>query len=139
MDITASQRHLRMSPRKVRLVARSIHGLPVHEATYALKHLAKAASVPLEKLLRSAIANAKENHKLSEASLKVKQLIVNEAPTLKRYRPRAYGRSAMIRKRASHVTLVLHAEEEKSASAKASAGKTETPKPKKKEGERHGP
>lgn len=96
-----------MSPRKVRLVASLIRGMNVKQAELDLDHLPKRAALPLLKLLRSAMANAKHNFELAEQTLYVKEIRVDEGPTLKRMRPRAMGRGATIRKRMSHVLLTL--------------------------------
>ncbi|MBI4142282.1 50S ribosomal protein L22 [Candidatus Uhrbacteria bacterium] len=107
MQAVAHLRHLRMSPRKVRLVADLIRGLDVAEADAQLAHLSKAASLPVRKLLASAVANAEHNAKLSRDNLFVQQIFVNQGATLKRSRPRAFGRAAAIRKRSAHISLVL--------------------------------
>ncbi|MBI2096579.1 MAG: 50S ribosomal protein L22 [Candidatus Sungbacteria bacterium] len=107
MEVTARLHYARMAPRKTRLVANMIKGLPATEALVQLRHLPKRATLPLEKLLRSAIANAKHNFSLDEKNLRVKSALVDGGPMLKRSRSRAFGRVAMIRKRTSHITLVL--------------------------------
>lgn len=96
-----------MSPRKVRLVASLIRGMELKHAELHLDHLSKRAALPLLKLLRSAVANAKHNFELAEKNLYVKEIRVDEGPMLKRMRPRAMGRGATIRKRMSHVLLIL--------------------------------
>ncbi|MBI2054828.1 MAG: 50S ribosomal protein L22 [Candidatus Sungbacteria bacterium] len=107
MEIKAELNYLRIAPRKVRIVANLISGLSVANAIIQLRHLPKRSSEPLEKLLKSAMANAKHNFSLEDANLRVKQILVDGGPVLKRTMPRAFGRAAMIRKRTSHVTLVL--------------------------------
>ena len=107
MQTTAHLRHLRMSPRKVRLVAGLIRGMDVAEADAQLQHLQKAAALPIRKLLASAVANAEHNANLAAANLFVGQIFVNQGPALKRFRPRAFGRAAAIKKRTSHVSIVL--------------------------------
>jgi len=102
---------LRMSPFKVRLVAETIKGRPAQEALAILEHSPRRASQPLRKLLKSAMANASENHKLDADHLLVKNVIVDEGPKLKRWIPRAMGRATPIRKRTSKITLVLAEEE----------------------------
>ena len=96
-----------MSPRKVRLVADLIRGMDANAAEQQLQFHPKWASRPLLKLLRSAIANATNNFHLDRATLRIAKITVDQGPTLKRYRPRAFGSSAMIRKRSSHVNLIL--------------------------------
>lgn len=107
MEVTAHLRRLRMSPRKVRLAAGLVRRLPVSEAEQQLRFLNKAAARPLLKLIQSAVANAEHNFKLNPSQLWIKHLTVDGGPVLKRFRPRAFGRSGMIRKRTSHITLKL--------------------------------
>lgn len=96
-----------MAPRKVRLVVDLIRGQRVDEAERRLSFLKRDATRPVLKLLQSAIANAEHNFKLNRASLFVKATAVDGGPTLKRFMPRAMGRAAPIRKRTSHVSIVL--------------------------------
>lgn len=105
--MTAHLSRLRMSPRKVRLVADVIRGLDVAEADAQLRHVSKAAARPVRKLVASAAANAVHNFGLDRGNLFIRTILVNQGPTLKRFRPRAFGRAAVIRKRMSHVTIVL--------------------------------
>lgn len=107
MEVRAELNYLRMSPRKVRLVASVMKGMDARRAQLELAHLPKRAARPLAKLLGSAIANAKHNFELAAENLIVHSIVVNEGPTLKRMMPRAMGRGAAIRKRMSHVRLVL--------------------------------
>jgi large subunit ribosomal protein L22 len=107
MDVHASLRNLRMAPRKVRLVVDLVRGLPIAEAERRLTFLTKDAARPVLKLLKSAIANAEHNFKLDRATLVVKSIAADGGATLKRFRPRAHGRAAPIRKRTTHITLVL--------------------------------
>ncbi|PIV10289.1 MAG: 50S ribosomal protein L22 [Candidatus Portnoybacteria bacterium CG03_land_8_20_14_0_80_41_10] len=109
--ITAKLRHLRISPRKVRLVTDLIRGLPVEEAERQLKFLTKRAARPVLKLLNSARANAQSNNKLVKENLYIEKIVVEEGPILKRWRPRAMGRSAPIKKRTSHIVLILNTKE----------------------------
>lgn len=106
-DIHAQLRYLRMSPRKVRLVIDAIRGLHVDLAEQQLSFSRKAAARPVLKLLRSAIANAQNNFQVQRKELYVKTVFADGGPTLKRFRPRAMGASAPIRKRTSHITIVL--------------------------------
>lgn len=107
MDIHASLRSLRMSPRKVRLVIDVIRGLSAAEADTRLTFLNKGAALPVQKLLRSAIANAEHNFKLQRESLFIKTITADGGQTVKRFRPRAFGRGAPIRKRTTHINIVL--------------------------------
>lgn len=110
MKITAELHYLRMSPRKVRAVANVIRGKRAPEAERALRFLTRRAAAPIAKLLRSAVANAKHNFQVaSPEALVVSDIRVRDGPTLKRFRPRAFGRAATVRKRTSHVRLALEA------------------------------
>lgn len=105
--IKAKLRHLRISPRKARLVADLIRGLSVEEAERQLIFLNKKSASQILKLLRSAVANAQHNASLSKENLYLSEILVDAGPTLKRWRPRAMGRASTIMKRTSHVTIVL--------------------------------
>jgi large subunit ribosomal protein L22 len=107
MDVHAKARFVRMSPRKVRLVTNLLRGLTIAAARTTLAFLPKAAVTPVLKTLNSAVANAVNNFKLSEADLKVKSATTDGGPTLKRWRARAMGRAAPIRKRTSHITVIV--------------------------------
>ncbi len=107
MEVKASARYIRMSPRKVRLVLGVVRGMAVGAARQQLAFMNKAAAEPVLKLLNSAIANAINNFGLAEESLKIKTIVADGGPILYRYRPRAMGRAAPIRKRTSHITIVL--------------------------------
>jgi large subunit ribosomal protein L22 len=100
-------KNYRQSPRKVRLVIDSIRGKKAEVAVVELSFLVKRASDPILKLLKSAIANAKQNDGVSIESLFVKEIQVNQGPTLKRSRARARGSAFPINKRTSNVTIVL--------------------------------
>lgn len=113
MEIKAHLRYLRIAPRKVRLVADLIRGKPVKEAEKILNFVPKKAALPLLKLLKSAIANAKNNFKIEEKTLFISKILVNEGPKLKRIFPRARGRADIIQKKMSHITLVLDKIEKK--------------------------
>lgn len=107
MQVTAHLHQLRMSSRKVRLISNLIQGMDVDEAEAQLTHLQRGPVVPLRKLLASAIANAEHNGKLQRGNLFIRQILVNQGPTIKRFQQRAFGRAAPIRKRTSHITIVL--------------------------------
>ena len=100
-------RKYRQSPRKVRLVADYIRGQRAVDALELLGALSKRASLPIKKLLNSALANARIQKDLSPDSLYIKEIRVDEGPTLKRFMPRAFGRATPIRKRTSHVSIIL--------------------------------
>lgn len=107
MEVTAKTRFIRQSPRKVRLVSDLIKGLPAVAARDQLKFLPKKAAMVVLKTLNSAIANAAHNYKLAEDNLFVARIFTDQGPTLKRSTPKAFGRAAQIRKRSSHLTIIL--------------------------------
>jgi large subunit ribosomal protein L22 len=119
MEARAQARYARVSPMKARRVVDLIRGLPAAEAQSLLRFTPQAASEPVGKVLASAIANAEHNGQLDRDSLWVSEAYVDEGPTLKRFRPRAQGRAYRIRKRTSHITVVV-----RSFAADADAGST---------------
>ena len=111
MEARATLRYARIAPRKVSIVLDQIRNQPVEVAMAILKHTPKAACEPLEKPLKSAMANAENNHNMDKNSLYVSECFVCPGPTLKRIRPRAQGRAFRVLKRTSHVTIVLNEKE----------------------------
>ena len=109
MEIKAELRHLHIAPRKVRTTAHLVKGMRVEDAERELAHRIKRSSDPLRKLLQSAITNARHNFHADASTLLVKDIRVNAGPVSKRFRPRAFGRAAPIRRRTSHVLLILEA------------------------------
>jgi len=107
MLVVAKLNYLRITPRKVRLVADAIRGKTVGEAQIILNFLVKKAAQPLLKLLKSAVANARNNFQIEEANLYISKITVDEGPKYKRWRARARGRAAAIQKKTSHITLWL--------------------------------
>jgi len=107
MRVRAQAKWVRTSARKARLVLDHIRGRSVPEARTILAFTARAAATDIEKVLRSAVANAEANHGLDGDELVVEAAYADEGPTLKRWRPRARGRVNRIKKRTCHVTLVL--------------------------------
>lgn len=107
MEAKAVLRSLRVSPTKTRVVTDMIKGKHVSEALAYLKFCDKGASKPLYKLLNSAIANSEDRFDANVDELMVKSAFVNEGPTLKRFKPAAMGRATRIRKRTSHVTIIV--------------------------------
>jgi len=107
MQAKAIARYVRIAPRKVRLVVDLIRGKRVDEAFAILRHTPRAASPVLEKLLNSAVANAEHNYSMDVNNLVISQAYVNEGPIMKRYQPHAQGRAFPIKKRTSHITLVV--------------------------------
>ena len=103
----ATLKYARISSRKVKIVADLIKGKDIDEALAIVKFTPKASSEMLEKLLKSAIANAENNHNMAHEKLYVADIYANQGPTLKRIRPAAKGSAVRIRKRTSHVTIVI--------------------------------
>jgi large subunit ribosomal protein L22 len=106
-EVKASLKYLRMSPRKVRLVADLMRGRKVKTAKNALSVLNKRAALPLLKLLNSAVANAGHNFSVDENTLKVQAITVNQGPSLKRFMPKAHGRATPVREPTCHINLIL--------------------------------
>ena len=106
-EAKATLKYARISSRKVKIVADLIKGKDVDEALAILKYTPKASSEMLEKLLKSAIANAENNHNMAHEKLYIDEIYANQGPTLKRIRPAAKGSAVRIRKRTSHITIVL--------------------------------
>ena len=109
----ATLKYARISPRKVKIVADLIRGKDVKEALAIVKFTPKASSDILEKLLNSAISNAENNHDMRMENLYISEIYANQGPTLKRVRPAAKGSAVRIRKRTSHITIVLKEKEAK--------------------------
>ena len=116
MEAKAEAKYIRMSPRKVRLVVDQIRGATVNDAYALLQFSKKAAAEPISKTLRSAVANAQYRAEEQGDFVDVDDLVVsaayvNEGPTLRRWRAAAMGRAAPIRKRMSHITIVVDTKE----------------------------
>ena len=107
MESRAVARHIRIAPRKVRLVVDLIRGKAVGEAIAILRNTPKAGSPVVEKVLRSAIANAEHNYSMDVDQLIVSKVFVDQGTTLKRFHPRSQGRAFSILKHSSHVTVVV--------------------------------
>jgi large subunit ribosomal protein L22 len=105
--VSATAKYIRRSTRKTRLVTAAIIGKPVDEATAILRFMPQGAARDVAKVLKSAAANAENNHDLSPDELYVADAIANEGPTIKRFRPRAQGRAFPIHKPMTHVTVVV--------------------------------
>ncbi|MDP1706713.1 MAG: 50S ribosomal protein L22 [bacterium] len=112
-EVKAQVKYLRIAPRKTRLLADVIRGLGVNEAEARLILAPQRSAGPLLKLLRSAMANAKNNFKIEPEKLFVKAISVDQGPKLKRYMPRARGSVSKIEKKTSHVNLTLGVSEQK--------------------------
>ena len=107
LQAVATLKYARISSRKVKIVADLVRGKNVDEALAIVKFTPKASSAIIEKLLKSAIANAENNHGMKHENLYVDQIYANQGPTLRRIRPAAKGSAVRIRKRTSHITIVL--------------------------------
>jgi large subunit ribosomal protein L22 len=108
MECRAVGRFIRIPPRKVRLVVDQIRGCDINQALNTVRFTNKYGARVVEKILKSALANAQHNHGTKDVDrLFVKEAFVNQGPTMKRFRPRAMGRATPIKKRSSHITIVL--------------------------------
>jgi ribosomal protein L22 len=110
--VRAQAKYVRCAPRKARLVVDHIRGKSVGDARAILGTTPRAAARDVLKLLDSAVANAENNHELVADELRVAKVFVDEGPTLKRFQPRAQGRATRIRKRTSHMTILLTTKED---------------------------
>lgn len=111
MEITAVSRSVRISPRKVRLVADAVSKMPIDKAITALAVIKKRGAVALAKTLKSALANAVNNAKLDKQNLIISNIDITEGPSLKRYHPSTRGRIHPYKKRSSHIRVVLKEKE----------------------------
>jgi large subunit ribosomal protein L22 len=111
--VAAHAKYIRSAPRKARLVIDHIRGKSISDARATLLHTPRAAAADISKLLESAIANAENNFELDPDDLYIGRATVDEGPTIKRFRPRAQGRATPIRKRTSHMSIILTTKEGK--------------------------
>jgi large subunit ribosomal protein L22 len=109
--VNARARYVRVAPRKARLVADQVRGMPIEDALPLLRFSSRTAAQDIRKLIESAAANAEANHDLVADELLIKDIHVDEGPTLRRYRPRALGRATRINKRTSHIAVALTPED----------------------------
>ncbi|MBA2372990.1 MAG: 50S ribosomal protein L22 [Chloroflexi bacterium] len=107
MRVSATAKYLRGSTRKARLVTQAIKGKPVEEASALLRFMPQLAARDVARVLKSATANAENNHNLSAEDLVIVDAVANEGPTIKRFRPRAQGRAFPIHKPMTHITIVV--------------------------------
>jgi len=107
MEIRAAAKYVRISPTKVRKAAMAIKGKPVEDALGVLGFMPQRSAKILGKVIRSAVANADQNPDIDVDNLFILNIVVNQGPSLKRFRPRAMGRTTRILKRTSHITVVL--------------------------------
>jgi ribosomal protein L22 len=110
--VRASARYVRIAPRKARLVADQVRGLHIDRARALLQFSPRSAARDIAKLIDSAASNAENNHDLIADEMRVREITVDEGPTLRRYRPRAQGRATRINKRTSHIAVALSPEED---------------------------
>ena len=108
--VRASSRYVRVAPRKARLVADQVRGLHIDQARALLQFSPRGAARDIQKLIDSATSNAENNHDLVADEMRVVEITVDEGPTLRRFRPRAMGRGAPIKKRTSHIAVALSPE-----------------------------
>jgi large subunit ribosomal protein L22 len=105
--VRASARYVRIAPRKMRVVADQVRGLPIEAALTLLRFSSLGAARDVQKLIESAAANAENNHELDADDLLIAEIRVDEGPTLRRWRPRARGRVTRINRRTSHLSVAL--------------------------------
>ena len=110
--VRASSRYVRVAPRKARLIADQVRGMPIEQARALLEFSPRGAAEDIRKLIESAAANAENNHDLIGDEMRISEITVDEGPTLRRYRPRALGRASRINKRTCHIAVALSPEEE---------------------------
>ncbi|PIR41208.1 MAG: 50S ribosomal protein L22 [Candidatus Yanofskybacteria bacterium CG10_big_fil_rev_8_21_14_0_10_46_23] len=106
-QVIAKAKHLHIAPRKVRFVAEPLKGLQVKEAQVQLTYIVNRSAVPLAKLLKSAVANAENNFSMVQDNLFIKNITVDEGVTIKRFRPKGFGRVSPINRKTSHITITL--------------------------------
>src|SRR3989339_1842996 len=107
MEVKATAKYIKISPRKMRLVLTAVRGLKIEEALNQLKFINKEAVKPVAKLINSVVANAEHNFDLDRKNLYIKELRADQGPTLKRWAPKARGRATPIRKRTNHIVITL--------------------------------
>ena len=107
MDVKATAKFIRIAPTKVRKILETVKGRPVEDALNNLKFMPQKAASKLDKVIRSAVANADQNPGIDVDSLFVRNIFVDQGASLKRFRPRAQGRAYRILKRSSHITVIL--------------------------------
>jgi len=112
-EVKAKVKWVKSAPRKIMRIVDLVRGKKASEAITFLKFMPHKAARILEKVIKSAVANAKNNHKMNEAGLLIKEAYVNKGIVMKRFQPRAKGRAFPIKKRTSHVTVCLVSSEEK--------------------------
>ncbi len=111
LAVRAKASYVRVAPRKARLIADQVRGLPIEDARTLLRFSPRTAARDIAKVIDSAAANAENNHDLIADDLRISDITVDEGPTLRRYRPRALGRATRINKRTSHIQVALTPED----------------------------
>lgn len=119
MSVKAESRGVRMSPRKVGVVAALVRGRSVADALVILEHVPRRAALPVIKTIKSAQANATHNHNYKGDTLRIVEITVNHGPRTKRYRPAAMGRALPYQKRSSHIRVLVEGEQRAAAKPKA--------------------
>ena len=117
MAVQAIAKGVRMSPRKVAVVAALVRGRTVEDALTILEHTPRRSALPVEKAIKSARANADHNHDYKPATLVIKEISVSPGPRLKRYRPAAHGRALQFQRRTSHIRVVVDGEKREARKA----------------------
>ena len=107
MEAKAIAKYVRVSPRKAGQICSLVRGKNVDEALAILKFTPRGAAADIAKVVKSAKANAENNHEMNAENLYIESIVANQGPTIKRFMPRAQGRAAMIRKRTSHIEVVV--------------------------------
>jgi large subunit ribosomal protein L22 len=107
MEVRATAKYIRLTPRKVRLVIDAVRGKDAADAIALLALMPQRAAKEVRKVVKSAVANAENNFEIDPEGLVIKRIFADEGPTLKRFRPRAHGRVSPILKRSSHITVVV--------------------------------
>ncbi len=123
MEVRSIYKYARISSQKARQVTRAITGMPVSQALSVLDFTPKKAALLVGKVLRSAVANAENNHEMDAEELVVRSAVATPGPTLKRIMPRARGSAAPIKKRMTHITVILGSKEEEKPAAEKPATK----------------
>ncbi len=133
MEVRATLSHIRIAPKKMRLVTKVVSGMDVDEADQQLQYIPKKGSDMLRRTMNSAVANAIHNHEMLEDNLYISRVLVNEGPTYKRWQPRAFGRATPIWKRTSHLTVILDERDEGKRAKKTAKKKDDKEKKAEKE------
>ena len=107
MEVSATAKYVRMSPQRGRVIARELAGLAIEQAMATLAFMPNRAATEIAKVIKSAAANAEHNYALDRDALRVQSVVVNDGPTLRRFRAKARGRVGMYQKRSGHITVTV--------------------------------